>query len=294
MSFRASTVLRISAPAALLAALALAGCGKLGGQDSQTQAAEQWPLVNKYCSDCHNSSDLAGGLDFAKIKPENFAQHAETLEKAVRKLRGHLMPPPKEPRPGRAAAHVVRLVARELSRRGRGEPHGYPAIAAASAQPQGIRERGPRSARARLRRGRVPAAGRRGQALRQHRGGAAGVAVVHRAVRDRRARRRGEGGRPAECAARRQDFPAGAGTQLTHVPGLPLGTRGGIARDASFPSDGEYAINIADMATAIWGNGLEFENTLVVTLDDKPIYETVARRRRGHEAVRPGAGRRDG
>ena len=70
-------------------------------------------------------------------------------------------------------------------------------------------------------------------------------------------------------------FRAGPGTQLTHVPGLPLGTRGGILANVDLPSDGEYAIDIADMATHIWGNGMEFENPLVVTLDNKLIYETV-------------------
>ncbi len=69
-------------------------------------------------------------------------------------------------------------------------------------------------------------------------------------------------------------YTAGAGNQLTHVKGLPLGTRGGVAVTHLFPSDGEYAINIADMFTAIWGNDSEFENKVVVTLDDKPIYET--------------------
>ena len=34
-------------------------------------------------------------------------------------------------------------------------------------------------------------------------------------------------------------------------------------------------IDIADMATHIWGNGMEFENPLVVTLDNKIVYETV-------------------
>ena len=29
------------------------------------------------------------------------------------------------------------------------------------------------------------------------------------------------------------------------------------------------------MATHIWGNGMEFENPLVVTLDDKIVYQTV-------------------
>src|SRR6516165_7637179 len=131
MSFRAPTILGVFAPAALLAALALAlaGCGKLGSQDPQAQAAEQWPLVKKYCSDCHNDSDLAGGLDFAKIKPENFAQHAETLEKAVRKLRGHLMPPPKEPRPDEERlTSFVSWLENSLDAVAANQ-HGYPAIA---------------------------------------------------------------------------------------------------------------------------------------------------------------------
>ena len=58
-------------------------------------------------------------------------------------------------------------------------------------------------------------------------------------------------------------------------PGLPLGTRGGILAKVDLPSDGEYLIDIADMATHIWGNGMEFENPLVVTLDNKIVYETV-------------------
>ena len=70
-------------------------------------------------------------------------------------------------------------------------------------------------------------------------------------------------------------FRAGPGTQLTHVPGLPLGTRGGILANVDLPSDGEYIVDIADMATHIWGNGMEFENPLVVTLDNKVVYETV-------------------
>src|SRR4029450_5790897 len=68
---------------------------------------------------------------------------------------------------------------------------------------------------------------------------------------------------------------AGPGTQMTHVPGLPLGTRGGILAKVDLPSDGEYQIDVADMATHIWGNGMEFENPLVVTLDSKIVYETV-------------------
>ena len=70
-------------------------------------------------------------------------------------------------------------------------------------------------------------------------------------------------------------FHAASGNQLTHVPGLPLGTRGGILANVDLPADGEYHINIADMATHIWGNGMEYENPLVVTVDNKIVYQTV-------------------
>ena len=191
MSFRAPTTLRISTPAALLAAFALAGCGKLGGRDSQAQAAEQWPLVNKYCSDCHNSSDLAGGLDFAKIKPENFAQHAETLEKAVRKLRGHLMPPPKEPRPDeQRLMSFVSWLENSLDAAAANQ-HGYPAIA-----PHRLnRKEYANAVRDLLALDVDPAEflpqDEEVDALRQHRERPAGLAVVHRAIRDRGARGRG-------------------------------------------------------------------------------------------------------
>jgi hypothetical protein len=75
--------------------------------------------------------------------------------------------------------------------------------------------------------------------------------------------------------------PAGApynnpvgGPQHNHVEGLPLGTRGGFAVDHIFPADGEYELNINDMARALWVEGMEFENTLVALVDGVKVYET--------------------
>jgi hypothetical protein len=68
--------------------------------------------------------------------------------------------------------------------------------------------------------------------------------------------------------------PKNPSTQIFHEPGLPLGTRGGIAADHNFPADGEYVINIANMAQALWVYNMEFENTLVVTVDGEQVYET--------------------
>jgi len=77
----------------------------------------------------------------------------------------------------------------------------------------------------------------------------------------------------SDARAQGWSFRASSGNQLTHVPGLPLGTRGGILAKVDLPADGEYRINIGDMATHIWGNGMEYENPLIVTLDDKIIYQ---------------------
>ena len=41
-----------------------------------------------------------------------------------------------------------------------------------------------------------------------------------------------------------------------------------------FPADGEYVINIANMAQAIWVYNMEFENHRIVTLDHRKIYAT--------------------
>jgi len=78
-----------------------------------------------------------------------------------------------------------------------------------------------------------------------------------------------------DARAQGWSFRSAPGSQLTHIAGLPLGTRGGILAKVDLPADGEYRINIADMATHIWGNGMEYENPLVVTLDNKIIYEAV-------------------
>jgi hypothetical protein len=64
------------------------------------------------------------------------------------------------------------------------------------------------------------------------------------------------------------------GPQHNHVDGLPFGTRGGFAVDHIFPVDGEYELNINNMARALWVEGMEFENTLVALVDGVKIYET--------------------
>ena len=71
----------------------------------QTPPAEtprHWPVLEKYCVDCHNTQDWAGGIAFDTLTPASIGSDADTWEKAVRKLRTGMMPPPGKPRPERA------------------------------------------------------------------------------------------------------------------------------------------------------------------------------------------------
>ncbi|MBK6674811.1 MAG: hypothetical protein IPG49_15635 [Proteobacteria bacterium] len=43
--------------------------------------------------------------------------------------------------------------------------------------------------------------------------------------------------------------------------------------DHIFPADGEYELNINNMARALWVEGMEFENQLVALVDGVKVYE---------------------
>ncbi len=69
--------------------------------------AEHWALVDEYCVGCHNDAELAGELALDRVNRGNVAADAELWETAIRKLRGHLMPPPGEPRPEQARVDAL-------------------------------------------------------------------------------------------------------------------------------------------------------------------------------------------
>src|SRR5436190_7954194 len=93
-------------------------------------AAQQWALVDRYCAGCHNDADFAGDLAFARLDHTNLAADAAVWETAIRKLRGHLMPPPGEPRPSEArTAAFVRWLEESLDDAARAAPNpGAPAL----------------------------------------------------------------------------------------------------------------------------------------------------------------------
>src|SRR6266853_5060992 len=235
----------------------------------------QLATINQYCVGCHNDRAKTACFSFEGLKPENIGERADLFEKAVRKLRGRVMPPPGSKQPdakdidslvswletsldhAEGKAHIPdQVVLHRLNRKEYANAvRDLLAVEfdAAATLPEDDSAEGFDNIATALQ---VSPS-----FIEQYVIAARLVAV--KAV-----------GRP-DSRPTGWTFRAGPGSQLTHVPGLPLGTRGGILAKVDLPSDGEYVINIADMATHIWGNGMEYENPLVVTIDNKVVYETV-------------------
>ena len=260
--------LGIGASGAVIAAEAAPAAAHAGN-------AVGWNMFGTYCTECHNTEDWAGGVAFDTIAETDIPQNIDVLEKVVRKLRSQQMPPgghkmpDKDTRnafvawmesrldqagamnadPGHVGLHrlnrkeyanaVRDLLGIEINPAEllpRDEPRqGFDNIAAALQVTPSF--------------------------LDQYIAAARTVVVQAMGSKD---------ALPAGTTYRQQK----PSSQIFHEDGLPLGTRGGIAVDHNFPADGEYVLNIANMATALWVYNMEFENPLVVTLDGKLIYET--------------------
>ncbi len=99
--------LYLSAVLGLIGTLALMQDRAFG--QAKAQAAKAAPtapgpeqahaMLNTYCFGCHNSRVKVGGLALDAQDLKLAAQNGEVWEKALRKLRGHLMPPPGAPQP---------------------------------------------------------------------------------------------------------------------------------------------------------------------------------------------------
>jgi mono/diheme cytochrome c family protein len=238
-------------------------------------ATGKWAFLDQYCSKCHNTEDWAGGIAFDALSPEAIPQDAETWEKAIRKLRGRLMPPAGKPQPdGHSVQEFVSYL--ETTIDGAAQGHSDPGHVAL--------HRLNRKEYANAVRDLLDVEIDPGETLPRDdaRDGfdnvasalqvsptfmtqylAAARTVVAQALGNSHAQ-------PIGTTYSAQ----GSGTQYFHTEGLPLGTRGGLVVEHNFPADGDYVINIANMASALWVYNMEFENHLIVTLDRRKVYET--------------------
>ena len=74
----------------------------------QQPASSQQDLVNKYCVTCHNEKAKTGGLVLEKMDATHPELNAELWEKVIRKVRAGLMPPAGANRPERAVLENFR------------------------------------------------------------------------------------------------------------------------------------------------------------------------------------------
>ncbi len=125
--------------------LALAGCA-VGTAYAQTEPAAVSPaaleglappqqFLQKYCIECHNSTDtsaaaLFAGLFYDKLDVMHVEQSPETWEKVVRKLGAGMMPPAIKPRPDPTEkAHFLTYLESQLDGLAAREPNpGRPAL----------------------------------------------------------------------------------------------------------------------------------------------------------------------
>ena len=234
---------------------------------------QHWTTLETYCTECHNSDDYAGGVDFTAMSPEVVAQDAEIFEMALRKLRGSVMPPPSQEQPSQDERWDL-IASLENTLDAYANEHGDPGRV-------GVR---------RLNRTEYVNAifAMTGVKLNPELAlpkddnsdgfdNMAGVLKISPSFLDQyiaAARLVSEQavGSP-NPRAETVFYPSDSSHQGTHIHGLPLGTRGGILVEHIFPVDGDYTITIPRMAGAGYTLGMEYEHTVVVTLDGEKIFE---------------------
>jgi hypothetical protein len=239
---------------------------------AQNSAETQLATIKQYCQGCHNDRAKIGGISFENATAETIAKNPELFEKAVRKLRGRVMPPPGSKQPdGKAVDSLVAFLEDSLDKVPT-QQHITDQVVLHRLN----RKEYDNAVRDLLAVDFTSAEVLPQDDIAQNFDNIASALQVSPsfieqyviAARNVVTRAMGK----ADSRAQGWSFKAGSGNQLTHVPGLPLGTRGGILAKVDLPADGEYRINISDMVNNIWGSGMEYENPLVVTVDNKIVY----------------------
>src|SRR6187551_970485 len=216
---------------------------------------EQWGLVDEYCTGCHNDAEFAGDLAFARLSRTDLAADAVVLEKAIRKLRGHLMPPPGEPRPSDARVDIlVSWLEQSLDAAARSQPNpGAPALHRLNRAEYANAVRDLLDVTvdaATLLPGDDSSAGFDNVASALSVSPALLSSYVAAAARISRL---AVGDPQAGSAIATYRAPRGL-VQAEHLDGQPLGTRGGMSVQHVFPLDAEYEIRVAR-----GGNGFGLE-----------------------------------
>jgi hypothetical protein len=254
--------------------VALAGCGGAPSPEAlRAEAGERWQFLETYCYECHNDTDLTADVDFDALEGDEIGAHAEIWERAVRKLRGRMMPPPGGVKPANAEldAFVAWLEASLDAAAPEPEP-GYvtPHRMNRTEYANAIRdllalEIDPATL--------LPVDGAEAGFDNLANALTVSPSFIDQFLSAARNLSAQAVGNPAPRAVGVPYTIGNARAQQFHVDGLPLGTRGGALIEHYFPADGEYRLNIGDLVTGLWGYNQEHRATLIAVLDGRKFFE---------------------
>jgi mono/diheme cytochrome c family protein len=245
------------------------------------QADQHRAMLNTYCVSCHNTQAKVGGLALDGLNLQAAADNAATWEKALRKLRGHQMPPPGSPQPPQkdvesfvawmenaldAAAADTRAQRPKaghvpIQRLNRTE---YAAtvkalvgvdVNAKDVLPQDIKVEGFDNI--------ADALSVSPSFLEQYVTAARHVAQI--AVGN-------PNPRVSSMTYKIDEDPKIADEHQNPEDPPPPGTRGGIKFKHNFPADGEYRVTFNDLNLGPYSNSLVRENTVVILIDGRTVF----------------------
>jgi mono/diheme cytochrome c family protein len=248
-------------------------------QSTVAQADQHRAMLNTYCVTCHSTRMKTGGLALDgevldRLNGQSAGDDAQVWEKALRKLRGHQMPPPGSPQPPpNDVDSFVAWMENALDRAAGGSP-----------------AKGPKA-------GYVPV-----QRLNRTEYAASvktlvGVDVNPREVLPQDLQVQGFDNiadalsvSPAfldqYVTAARHVAQLAVGNPSPRVSSLkysiaanqnpddppPPGTWGGMKFKHNFPADGEYRITINNLAVGPYSNALERDHTVVIMIDKRIVF----------------------
>jgi hypothetical protein len=233
-------------------------------------------LLKSRCEKCHNSEDWAGGVAFDTLFPQDIAADAETWEKAVRKLRGRLMPPPGQPQPDQKSIDsFVHWMEGELDAAAGQQPAPGTVglhrlnrteyarsikemlgldIDVTTMLPKDVSSDGFDNIAAVLR---------------------TSPAFLEQYITAARNISRQAIGRASGKPSSREYRVRSDVDQSEHIDGLPLGTRGGLSIEHYFPADGEYEFNIRNFffGGAGYVTKIDHPHHVILTIDDNRVFD---------------------
>ena len=237
---------------------------------AQTPAGGSDPhraMLATYCQTCHNAKLKTGGIAFDTMNLQNVPDDAAVWEKALRKLRGHLMPPPGVPQPPQKDVDsFVAWIENTLDSHPEGPRAGHvpiqrlnrteyaaevKALVAVDVQtdvlPQDIRVDGFDNVASVLN---------------------VSPAFLSQYITAARQVARLAVGSPTP---RLSNVKYGVAANTNPDVPVPPGLRGAMKFKHNFTADGTYRININDLSVGLYTGQMENDSTLVIMIDGKIV-----------------------